>query len=506
MSITLDDLFTLFEEVEKSDLLLQEKKSNERVLNLPRLHINENFGKLKTVEREELQRIVRTATAGKNSAYDRLHVMQRQMSELRAGTLGKIKNPRRILSQIMLLETFNRLFKSFQPAPAGFVNEGLLSVFYGTSQIPAGEGNAALQIGDILESDGTPVSLKTKTKDHAIVDGSIKNLYVSLNNSPTSKVYFDIFMKEVTGGDEDSHVGSLTFLRFHVDSQNINQFLNMNLFEIDPEDEKKVKLRPQFANDPLANIGQPDQDDDEEVVKEEISLQEANLRNISTVLKSLVDNPEDYQQVDISKISDLLDPILSSGKNPLITNDTDEAKKMAVYRIYVAKLIKDLEQVIADLKTKAETEEEKQKLSQIEKLDSSLTRFYLSELSGKAEPKYRKMKSGKEKLPNRFELDNSQWMKFVKTQGGFEKQLVLQFSDKEINQGMELAIEQIDDSITDLFNLLGSFTSNLQEYLTSINSNRTSKGVTALEEATKLPNATNKVVETVGKNPSDDET
>jgi len=168
-----------------------------KILDLFKLQISENWGKLDTVERQELERIVRTATAGQTTVAGRLMKIEEQMTQLREGTLGKIKNPRRILSQIILLETFNRLFKGFQPSPAGFINEGLLSVFYGSTQEEAGEANKAFQIGDVIAADGSPISVKTKIDGKAIVDGSIKNLYHSLNGSSTGKVYFDIFLKKL---------------------------------------------------------------------------------------------------------------------------------------------------------------------------------------------------------------------------------------------------------------------------------------------------------------------
>ena len=77
---------------------------------------------------------------------------------------------------------------------------------------------AQFQIGDVIATDGSPISIKTKIDGKAQVDGSIKNLYHSLNGSLTGKVYFDIFLKKKDGKE---NVGSLTYYRFDVDASNL---------------------------------------------------------------------------------------------------------------------------------------------------------------------------------------------------------------------------------------------------------------------------------------------
>lgn len=463
MSITLDELFELFEEVENSGILLERKKAKpdkSQLLNLFKLQISENWGKQDTVERQELSRIVQAATAGKKNVIERLTIIEEQMTKLRQGTLGKIRNPRRILSQIILLETFNRLFKSFQASPAGFINEGLLSVFYGGFQEEAGEANKAFQIGDVIAEDGTPISIKTKIKGAAMVDGSIKNLYHSINGSPTQKVYFDIFMKEAKEGKNGSHVGKLTFLRFFVDSTNINNFLDRNLFIQDPEDPKKVRLRPEyegtFLNIPASN-------------KEE--LEEARTKEES----------EKFFDAAGEQLKLLL------SKNPeMSVEDVFKSLKIKIGKNNVSALLK-----VLDVKARENPE--------LQKFDRELSRYYNKEFKGEKAVKF----SDKGKIETDFSLDEQNWMRFVKEQGTMiYNPVVINFSDNEIEQVITKAVEQIDESITGLFNSLATFTDSVQEYLTSIKSNRGMIGMKAIEEAKILPSKTDAVVQVAaGKEP-----
>jgi len=467
MSITLDELFELFEEVENSGILLERKQAKpdkSQLLNLFKLQISENWGKQDTVERQELSRIVQAATAGKKDVIERLTIIEEQMDKLRQGTLGKIRNPRRILSQIILLETFNRLFKSFQAAPAGFINEGLLSVFYGGFQEEAGEANKAFQIGDVIAEDGTPISIKTKIKGHAMVDGSIKNLYHSINGSPTQKVYFDIFLKEAKEGKNGSHVGKLTFMRFFVDSTNINNFLDRDLFVQDPEDPKKIRLRPEYEGTFLDSSKGDEKED----------LQEA-AQDVSGAVKTLITFGDNLEQVEIDqKLFKALG--LKIGKNT------------------VAALLRAMDEKISSLKS--ENPEMAKKLMDF---DSKLNSFYNKQFKGEKAAKF----SAKGKIETDFSLDEQNWMRFVKEQGTMVyNPVVINFSDNEIEQVITKAVEQIDESITGLFNSLANFTDSVQEYLTSIKSNRGVIGMKAIEEAKILPSKTDAVVQVAaGKEP-----
>lgn len=223
MKLTLEQLWKLADLVEEQDTSQLSDKIqtpvSDRVIKLPRLQISENWGKLNTVERNELESVVNTATKGVTDPFSKLRAIQQQMGKIASGEA--VKNPRRILSQIIILETLNRMFKSFQPNAAGFVNEAFLSVIYGSTQKEAIKANLEGDIGDITDS-GIPVSIKTLTSSKALVKGSVKNLIKSINLH--GKVFFDVYLKL---SDGDGTVGKITVSRFTVDATNINDFLRL---------------------------------------------------------------------------------------------------------------------------------------------------------------------------------------------------------------------------------------------------------------------------------------
>lgn len=465
-------LESLMEEIDRvSEFLAENKQLNEKqdsssskkrqqLLSLFKLQMSENWGKADTVERQELARIVRTATAGQNDVQGRLRVMQEQMSKLREGTLGKIQNPRRILSQIILLETFNRLFKSFQASPAGFINEGLLSVFYGSFQEEAGEANKVFQIGDVIDPDGTPISIKTKTDKKPEVDGSIKNLYVSLNNSPTKKVYFDIFIKKGSEGDSED-VGSLTFYRFTVDATNINEFLNKDLFEPHPKKRGEVVLKPEYRKTFLAaDVVQEGKGDKLKAPQ----IYDVIAQFSQTGEVSDIDEEELRRLFDVDDLGSLLKKATVTGdaRGYAESMPSDEGKRMFL------------------------------------RLIGQMTKLYNA--------KFRERKDTghdpkTEKIHTDFSLGKPEWMRFALAEGNLEDPIVLNFSDADIEATIQAAVKDIDEAITDMFNTLSMFTETVQEYLTTIASNRAMIGMRATQEANELPEKTEKVVAVASSDP-----
>jgi len=464
VELEIDTLFAGKKEVAPLNEENSLKAEQGKVLELFKLQMSENWGKLDTVERAELDRIVRTATAGKDSVQDRLKIIEQQMTKLREGTLGKIKNPRRILSQIILLETFNRLFKSFQASPAGFVNEGLISAFYRSTQEEAGLANKELQIGDVIDVDGTPISIKTKIDGGAAVDGSIKNLYASLNNSPTKRVYFDIFIKKPEGSS--GQVGSLAFYRFTVDATNINEFLNKDLFDPDPEDPAKVVLKPQYRKTFLATNAVQEGRGDKLTGTEVLDV-------ISQVAQTgeILDIDEEGEWLrnlfDVDDLGPLLGKVVGANAK---TNPRARAKEMPP----------------------EEGERFLKLVGQMGKLYNA--KFRKRNRTGH-DPKT-------EKIHTDFGLTQSEWMKFALAEGNLEPPIVLNFSDADIAKTIEVAVGQIDEAIIDMFNSLATFTQTVQTYLTTIASNRAAVGIAATERANELPDKTAKVVSLAGTDPN----
>jgi len=468
-------LESLMEEIDRvSEFLAENKQLNEKktsstskkreqLLNLFKLQISENWGKADTVERQELSRIVRAATAGQNSVQDRLRVIQRQMTELREGTLGKIQNPRRILSQIILLETFNRLFKSFQASPAGFINEGLLSVFYGSYQEEAGEANKAFQIGDIIDPDGTPISVKTKTDSKPEVDGSIKNLYMSLNNSEKKRVYFDVFIKKGSGGDNED-VGSLTFYRFTVDATNINEFLNKDLFEPHPDGDGKVVLKRKYR-------------------------------------KTFLDRDVINEGESVGTVTSKLQQMAQTGEEEKILSGNIEKELASLFHVDKGDMGRWLDNVVTkqDFMNGGDELPDPAKAS-YRRMASAMTKLYQTKYKERGSA----WKKGGEKDKNiqtHFLLSKNQWMSFALAEGNLEDPIVLNFSDADIEATIQAAVENIDEAITEMFNTLATFTETVQEYLTTIASNRAMIGMRATQEANELPEKTEKVVAVAASDP-----
>lgn len=454
-----DDLKNILIQEYRTRLLEAVKQAEERILKLPKLQISENWGKENTVERAELERIVYSATSGKTDAFERLAVIQKQMTELSSGELGNIKNPSRILSQIMILETMNRLFKSFQPSPAGFINEALLSVFYGGTQKGAGEANVAKDIADVT-ANGIPISIKTKGKGGLLVDGSIENLYSSINKA--GKVYFDIYEKTSEGEEKGKHVGSLKATRFVVDASNINQFLGKNYFDV-----KDNKLVPKvaFRKSAEKQVQQPEQPIAEGKVGDMIA-------GVANQIKSST------KEIDQQNMANLLAKF-----NEGNINDLKELLKQGLIEIDNS--------VKGQKLNKAQKDEMKKKRDLLSKQIATVATVQVSKRQ-MAEPE----QAGMER---EFKIPETQWRPFAESQG-FVEEIQISFSDEKLQVTLQRAIESLDQQIVEIFNNLDGFSQSIQSYLTSITKNRNKFGESALGYAKKLEPQTKEVIKSTSDN------
>ena len=454
MKLTLEEIWKLADLLEEQQDLstsgnilapvVAEAEMPERVLRMPALFISEEWGKgesgTKPPDRIQLEQIVATATKGADTPFKKLQAIQNQMTKIAAGEA--IKNPRRILSQILLLETLNRLFKSFSPSGAGFINEAFLSVFYGSFQKPAGKANVEKEIGDITDN-GVPVSVKTISESKAIVKGSTANLVASINKSATKQVYFDIYIK--TGTDE---VGSLTVQRFVVDKDNINEFLNIGSNTIQNINGILVMPETSLKEDVFSDSDMTQQADDyfnsqislrknidSDEKKANLAFQTLRLNNYK--MPRTGDNPSNFTQ--------FLDSL----------NDGTLAK---------------LQNILAA----------QPRTTEIVALSKKIATDEIS-----------KRQPG-EKIKAEFELAPSHWKKFARQYG--QENITINFSDEDINNILQNAVKSLDNSITEIFNNLTDFTKYLQSYLTSTDESRTKDGVQAMEIANTLPESTKAVV------------
>jgi hypothetical protein len=468
MKLTLEEIWKmadLLEEAQKIKIsgkkTLEEEpqlKTQERVLRLPKLQISENWGKADTVERQELENIVYTATKGPKDPFSKLAAIQQQMTSIATGEA--IKNPKKILSQIILLETLNRMFKSFQPSPAGFINEAFLSVIYGTTQKDALKANAEGDIGDITD-DGVPVSLKTLT-GNAPVKGSVANLVNSINNTEGEKVYFDLYLKNSSGAD--SEVGELRVLRFVVDGSNINQFLQL------PKD--TIKINPSTGK-----LEFPEQS-----LKEGFIISELDDESVPDLGAGLTPEAEAEFNKAFSK-GKLRSDIGFDKQGQLAFNvlklNNFEMPKVGRFTEFVNNLQNQSLSKLSDL---LYSESDDPKVRQLLKTITS------TEI-GKSKVAQTTAKKG-----DQFEIPYGHWSTFVKNYG--QKQITLEFSDKKLQAIMQNAVKSLDASITEIFNNLADFTSTLQSYLTSTKEGRGNEGQKAVELAKKLKPSTEKVVKT----------
>ena len=457
MKLTLEEIWKLADLLEEQQDLstsgnilapvVAEAETPERVLRMPALHITEDWGKgeggNKPPDRTQLEQIVATATKGANTPFDKFRAIQNQMTKIASGEA--VKNPRRILSQILLLDTLNRLFKSFQPAPAGFLNEAFLSVFYGSFQKPAGEANIAKEIGDITDN-GIPVSIKTLGEASAKVKGSTVNLITSINNSPEKKVYFDVYSK--VGGEE---VGSLIIERFVVDSSNINQFLNLPNGTI-----------PRDTN---GNLQIP-----EKTPEQTKSLQEQDV----------------FTDTDMSKQSE----DYFSSQLPLKKNwDTDDKKARLAFETlkrnkYTLPRAGKFREFFNNLNDG--TLQKLQNILSVQPKNNEILALS-KEIAGEEITK-----RTPSKLKSEFEIYPQHWRKFARQFG--QEKITINFSDKDIDNILQNAVKTLDQSITDIFNNLTDFTKYLQSYLTSTNESRANDGIQAMKIAQTLPESTKSVI------------
>lgn len=240
MKLDLNHLFELYKQIEESELLNEEPQGSasslpnksstkktkkvaiQRTIDFPRLQMSEDWGESESLDAKELKAVLDAATNPTDDPAKKMADLEAFTNQMQAGALQKNEKTSKLISNLILLETFYRLYNSFDPRALGFINEAFIANLYGASAEDTTKANEKGYIGDITLQDGTPVSIKTKADGKA--DGSLDNLINSINMSPTGKVVFDIYLK--ASGDEG--VGGIQFYRFFVDKNNIQNFVSTN--------------------------------------------------------------------------------------------------------------------------------------------------------------------------------------------------------------------------------------------------------------------------------------
>lgn len=457
MKLDLHSLFALFEELEATGLIQErpEQSAQRKSIPFPRLFISENWGKDENPDREDLKMALQNA--GVTIDGDPITTLRgfRTGLETTIANLKKdveTKNPAQILSQLVIFDTLNRLFNSFQSSPLGFVNEAFLSVLYGGQQIPAQEGNESGQIGDVVVR-GIPVSIKTigETTD---IGGSVQNLVDTLNEY--DKVYFDIFVKKTDGKE----INGFKAYRFVVTKENAHKLIQgmPNLSQQNSQQSLGESLLSESRIE-VSDTGN---------IKEFIQ----DLRNINWSEQGIPSILEKWSinniWIDEDLVSDLFLNINPKLYGKQIEDETGE-KKWVPVQIRLAGTAKKW-QAIKDYSIArglVDSSEKNKFIEIVTKLESSADT--------------RKSTTGKI-AKSQFKITQDAAIRMA---GGTI--VDLDFSRSDVDDLISLARQKLQNSVFDLFNQLESFSENISKYFMSTAPDRVSNfGKPAIDAANQI--------------------
>jgi hypothetical protein len=478
MKLDLNSLFKLFEEIEKSGILtefesptsspIQKGGEEVKTIKVPRLFISEEWGEQTSSDRGDLDRAITLATGGKKSTdpFETLTNLEEGLKELEQKIVNKVSadSPGRVLGQLVVIDTINRLFNSFQSSPLGFVNEAFVSALYGGKQVKlnrqeTGDGSEAeslsSQIGDVITSDGIPVSVKTLVPN-GIVKGSWKNLVDSFNNQPPGKqkIYFDVFSKQTS--EEDKKVLGFTAYRFEINTDNIEQLSDGRVTSrVETKDGKEKRV---FILD-----GKPITEDLEDKI-------DYSLDNLGNVLEELRKNKWEPEKNVAQYLTAF---ILSTEKYKEIMGvDSAEGYKrrrgeaLVKYALDKGLIGEDEVKAFAGSIQKATGERERE-----EQMGKNV------KLQGR---------------DTQFSLPANAWKALVTQQGG--KAASLNFSKERINNLIRESLTLLGESIVNLFNEVDNFSKLVDEYLGSMAPNRGDIGKAAVDAAERIKPSTEEIV------------
>ena len=237
--LNLDELFNLFEQIEPKLNVLEEQQTKVVPIELFSVEITEKLGETEnSPSREELEKMIANATgiSGPGQVVKKLKALQKAVT-----IYQKENDVSKLMAQVTVLSSMYKMLSSFQPSPAGFLNEAFMSVFYGTEQKkinPEGDDETGgTEIADVYTHSsemGLPVSIKT-IKVGAPVGGSKKLLLEALQKN--KKVLFHIYEKR---GDPKAPQ-SLAFYEFVITKNNFKDVTNR---EFVLEEAKGRKINP----------------------------------------------------------------------------------------------------------------------------------------------------------------------------------------------------------------------------------------------------------------------
>lgn len=232
MSITLDELFTLFEEVEKSGILSERPQSKALqklsvsydgipeipIAELPWAQMESNDEGVK-VSRRQIQQFL------DNIKGEELSQKIQSINEVMNGDPEVLKSKfadqsggsaiASTLSYLVFLKTLTNLISNFNASSAGFSFEAFLGVLLGGGQIATGQAT----IADLKDKAGTPISLKLYQEKAPKAGGSWTDLIGDLTREPNMMQY--VVVTKSLQGSGTGLTGTLGFYRFNLTLDNI---------------------------------------------------------------------------------------------------------------------------------------------------------------------------------------------------------------------------------------------------------------------------------------------
>lgn len=231
--LKLDELFKLFEELEPNVKVLEEAQSQVIPIELFSVELTEKLGDSEaSPARSELEKMIANATGitGPGKLEQKLKALQQATENVK-----KENDVSKLMAQVTILTSIYKMLSSFQPSPAGFLNEAFMSVFYGTEQKKINpeaeeeEESTGTEIADVYTHSiegGLPVSIKTIRPDGG-VGGSKKLLEQAVTKH--GKVLFHIYEK---AGDQKAPQ-QLKFYEFVIDRKNLHLVTSRSYDEIE---------------------------------------------------------------------------------------------------------------------------------------------------------------------------------------------------------------------------------------------------------------------------------
>ena len=465
MKLSLDELFKLFEEVENSTLLerpegsVRTQTGEQKTIKIPRLFISEDWGKKGNVDRQDLEIALQSAGVALGgdpiTAIKQLQEgLDKSIADLKGGITSE--NPAVILSKLVVFDTINRLYNSFQSSPLGFVNEAFMSVLYGGQQIKTSEGNKESNIGDVKDKDGTPVSIKTIAPATPI-KGSVENLRQSL--AKYGKVYFDIFIKQMSGDE----IVNFELLRFEVNRENVEELI------------------PGIGKIPDSSQVSGQTEQNETIVLNEV----------------VVSNDEELKK------------FIEAAREAIKTKDLKGFQEKTKYQNPSSLTIgKGVMEVLFNNKSEVWSKDGKPRVPNLKPLDrlEALTDYAI--IKGLIEPKEKEsiinflrevdILLGPGERTGDIKDRQFEFKLATATRLAGERRVKLNFSRKNIDELLELSVTTLQTSVFRLFSQVETFSENLNKYFMSVDPNRASQYA---QPAIESANAIKQETEATIKNP-----